>query len=115
MLGTNGPLFSGAGDEVLKFFLLTNDSHAAAAANIFDHLNSTITNEFNSTIEREVMKIVKLIEEAVQAAGLQDHSLSVSYGNRDVWQMRKTQNYLLIRAMSNNSVQAFCYFFKKVK
>jgi hypothetical protein len=104
----NGPLFP----EVFKFLALQYDSKSA---DIFDNLTPALEAEFSRIIESG--------KKTVQAPCVEDNSLSVSYLSCGTYglcgtvklQVRKAQNYLLLKQVVDNRVAAYCYHFKKVK
>ena len=106
--GNNGPLFP----DVFKFVALSYDSKSA---DIFDHLTPALEAEFSRIIESD--------KKRVQAPCVEDHSLSSSYVACGTYgacgamklQVRKAQNYLLLKIMRDNRLVAYCYHFKKVK
>jgi hypothetical protein len=100
--GGGGPLFPAK--EALKFMVLEWKARSAEA---YDNLSPNDAADVASYIESNKAN--------AQTACIADNSLSITYNTRTKWQVRKAQDYLLVKYLANNVTMAYCYYFKKIK
>lgn len=102
--GNDGPLFPSK--EIFKGFVGWYNN--GTPADYFDQLSTEKENIVMSLISSERSN-------ALEACSEQDALVMGTSSLGPIWKLRKSQGYLVLEHFQNKKVQAYCYFYKKVR